>query len=196
MAFARNVLCRHAALAALCLSLWSAVSPAADLSDDAPQVSVRRDGDLLIVDARMTVAALPEAVWSVLTDFDHMTGFISNLDASRVVAEDGQTLRVEQKGTSRHGPFSIHFASVKRYVLTPYTRITSSLISGTFKKFEGQMDLLPRETGTELQYHGESIPEMWLPPLIGPALVRSEIREQFGELRTEILRRKRIAAAS
>jgi hypothetical protein len=36
---------------------------------------------------------------------------------------------------------------------------------------------------------------MWVPPLIGPALIEAETRKQFAEIRTEIVRRAaRIAA--
>jgi hypothetical protein len=36
---------------------------------------------------------------------------------------------------------------------------------------------------------------MWVPPLIGPAMIEAETRKQFGEIRTEILRRSERRAA-
>jgi len=30
---------------------------------------------------------------------------------------------------------------------------------------------------------------MWVPPYIGPAVIEAETRKQFGEVRTEMLRR-------
>ncbi len=36
---------------------------------------------------------------------------------------------------------------------------------------------------------GRYQPTLWIPPVIGPALIRSETQKQFGEIRTEILRR-------
>jgi carbon monoxide dehydrogenase subunit G len=174
---------------------WVCLGAVANAADDNDaQVRVQTRGDLLIVDASLSVAASPEEAWAVLTDFDHMANFISNLQVSRVVAATGNTIQVEQKGKSSHGPFSIAFESIKEYELNPFDSIRSRLISGTFKRFEGTMQLIVQGKATRLVYHGESIPEMWVPPLIGPALVRSEIQEQFGELRDEIVRRNRISS--
>jgi carbon monoxide dehydrogenase subunit G len=176
---------------ALCLSTAAAAADDGDI-----EVRVDRRGDLVVVDGGLSVAASPEEAWAVLTDFDHMASFISNLQVSHVVSVTGQTIHVEQKGKSSHGPFSIDFESVKAYELKPFDSIRTHLISGTFKKFEGRMDLVAQGATTRLVYHGESIPVMWVPPLIGPAMVRSEIREQFGELRDEILRRKKIESGT
>jgi len=45
-------------------------------------------------------------------------------------------------------------------------------------------------------YHLESIPDVWLPPLIGRAIVEHETRARFRQLVEEILRRKASAAAT
>jgi len=33
------------------------------------------------------------------------------------------------------------------------------------------------------------MPDMWVPPFIGPAMIEAETKKQFGEIRAEILRR-------
>jgi hypothetical protein len=33
------------------------------------------------------------------------------------------------------------------------------------------------------------VPDVWVPPLIGPSVIEAETRKQFDEVRTEILRR-------
>jgi uncharacterized membrane protein YGL010W len=40
---------------------------------------------------------------------------------------------------------------------------------------------------------GRYTPNMWVPPIIGPALITAETQKQFGEIRAEILRRSAMA---
>jgi ribosome-associated toxin RatA of RatAB toxin-antitoxin module len=179
-------------LAALCGTLLCLCASAfAGDSHDDIEVRVERRGDVLVVDATLTVEATPEEAWAVLIDFDHMAQFISNLEKSRILSSSGNAMRVEQNGRSSHGPFALVFASVKDYELKPYESIRSRLVSGTFKKFDGLTTLSRVGSGVRLDYHGESIPDMWIPPLIGPVMVRNEVAEQFRELRNEILRRRK-----
>jgi hypothetical protein len=52
------------------------------------------------------------------------------------------------------------------------------------------MQLEPEAGGTRLQYHAEVQPEFWMPPLIGPAIVRHETAEQFSAIIDEMIRRR------
>jgi hypothetical protein len=36
---------------------------------------------------------------------------------------------------------------------------------------------------------GHFVPNVWVPPLIGPSVIAAETRKQFDEIRAEILRR-------
>ena len=44
----------------------------------------------------MPVAASPATAWAVLTDYDHMANFLSNVTPSQVVERQGETLHVPQ----------------------------------------------------------------------------------------------------
>jgi len=58
------------------------------------------------------------------------------------------------------------------------------------KKLEGTTRLAAADSGTRITYHGESIPNVWIPPGIGKTFIERETREQFAEMRQEILKRK------
>lgn len=155
------------------------------------EVHVETHDSLVIVDSNVKIRASPEEVWNVLTDFDHMGRFISGLTFSRIVSKPGdRTVLVEQKGTLSYGPFSIDFNSIKLNELTPFSSIQSSLVSGSFKRFDSTTTLIADGEITQIVYHAEAIPDAWLPPIIGSMLVRSEARLKFNELRDEIRRRK------
>jgi len=42
-------------------------------------------------------------------------------------------------------------------------------------------------------HSGRYTPNIWVPPFIGPALIEAETQKQFGQIRTEILRRNAMA---
>lgn len=158
------------------------------------KVVVQRKGEEVLVDAEFPVSATPQEAWAVMTDFGHMAEFISNLQASSVIDRSADTVRVSQKGKAAYGPMSFSFDTIREIHLTPYEKIQSRLISGSMKKLEGKTELVPDGEGIRIVYHSASIPNAWIPPVIGPAFIERETREQFREMRQEILRRKQAGA--
>lgn len=82
------------------------------------------------------------------------------------------------------------FENVREIQLSPYREIRSKMISG---------DLIASEFTTRLSEvggvmhiinSGRYTPKIWVPPVIGPALIEAETRKQFGEIRAEIMRRR------
>ena len=177
-------------LIAIAITLAQPFECAAQTSADEIVVEVSVDHGQVMVDARFTVAASVRDAWAVMTDFNHMAEFISNLEMSRIVSRSGEPLRIEQKGKAARGLLSFSFESVRDVTLVPFESIHTRLISGNLKKLEGYTRLEKDGERTRIVFHGESIPSMWIPPAIGPAFIRRETREQFEELRAEILRRK------
>jgi uncharacterized membrane protein len=167
--------------------------PAQEMQNDAATVSVRKDGDAVVIDLSVTVAATPQETWAVLTDFDHMTQFLSNLQASKILEKNGNKWTVAQKGLSSHGPFSFAFENVRAVELEPFETIRSHLISGTMKKLDGVTRLIPSGRVTRIVYHSESISNVWMPPVVGTSIVEDQVRKQFQEMQTEIIKRKAAA---
>jgi hypothetical protein len=157
-------------------------------------VRVQVTGDAVVVDAIMIVAARQAETWAVMTDFDHMAEFISNLQASSVLSRNGDVLQVAQKGKASAGLLSFAFESVREIRLTPMDKVQSHGISGTLKKFDGLTQFAAEGETTRVTYHAESISSRWIPPGIGPSFIESETREQFAEMRREVLRRRTLAA--
>lgn len=149
---------------------------------------------MIVVDVGFSVAATPQEAWAVLTDFDRMASFVSNLASSKVLSRNGNVLQIEQKGKAARGVLSFDFESVREITLTPPRAIHTHLISGNMKKFDGVTLISPENGGTRVTYHGESVPTVWVPPVVGTGFIASEVREQFQEMRAEILRRKNGAA--
>lgn len=164
-------------------------------SDEAIDVDVRILGEEVIVDVSFHVRATPQEAWAVMTDYDHATAFISKLEKSVILSRTEEMLLVSQKGAMGYGPFSLTLETVTEIRLTPFEKMQSRLISGNMKKNDATTRLIPDATGTRIVYHLESIPDVWMPPLIGRALVEFEARARFRQLLDEMLRRRALSEA-
>jgi Polyketide cyclase / dehydrase and lipid transport len=175
-------------LAALLLGVLPVSAWSSDTDQDIV-VHVQMNGQIVAVDVDCPVDAPGSVVWEVLTDYDHMAQFISNLEYSGVDDRLDDLLRVHQKGKASRGILTMRFDNVREIHLVPHHEIRSRLISGDLKA----SDFVTRIVEVGAQVHivnsGRYTPKVWVPPLIGPALIEAEIKKQFGEFRTEILRR-------
>ena len=165
-------------------------------SDKATDVAVRIQGDEAIVDVNFHVPVTPREAWAVMTDYDHATAFISKLEKSVILSRTDDTLLVSQKGTMGFGPLAVTIETVTKVRLTPYEKMQGRMVSGNMKKNESTTRLIADASGTRIVYHLESIPEVWMPPIIGRALIEFETRARFRQLRDEILRRKALSEAA
>lgn len=178
------------------LLIWSALFMAAAFADplqnEGIEVKVQVVGENVIVDLSLVIPATRQQVWAVLTDFDHMAGFISNLKESKVVSSLADTTKVFQRGSAKYGPISFPFESTREMQLTPFDKIRSHMISGNMRKMEGTTQLVDEGAQTRIIYHTDSIPGVWIPPVVGKIFIEHEIREQFQQIQDEIIRRKQM----
>jgi ribosome-associated toxin RatA of RatAB toxin-antitoxin module len=157
-------------------------------------LSTRDDG--VVLDVTCLVAASPAEVWAVVTDYEHAASFIANLEKSSVLERSANRMLVSQKGKMGFGPFSVNVETVTEVRLTHLEGMRSRLIRGSMKRHESTTRLIPENGGTRIVYHAVSVPDVWIPPVIGPAIIRHEAQTRFEQLLVEILRRKAHADAS
>ena len=155
----------------------------------------RKDGAEVVVEVDCPVRAPVLAVWDVLTDYDNMSRFISNLQYSGIEGRVDNVLKVRQFGKASRGPLTITFDNVREVELRPFTEVRSRLISGDLKASAFTTRLVDVDGLVHIVNSGRYTPKIWVPPVIGPALIEEETRKQFGEIRTEILRRSERRAA-
>ncbi len=157
----------------------------------AQDVRVQRQGGAFNIEAVIHAPVSIASAWAVLTDFEHMPRYQSNLKSSEVLERSAERLLVHQKGVARFGPFSSPFDSVREMTLAPQRSIRARQLSGsTLKQMTSLMTLQPENGGTRLTYHADIEPAIGLPPLIGPAAVQHETAEQFSALVREMVRRQ------
>src|SRR5215471_6613842 len=132
-----------------------AAAPTAAAPDADIAVHVTMSGPLVVVDVELPVDATALEAWNVMTDYDRMARFVSNLESSSIVSRDGDTLIVAQKGKASRGPFTFAFENVRRVVLTPYSEIRSHLISGNLESSEFVTRVLDHGSSAQILNHGE-----------------------------------------
>jgi hypothetical protein len=159
---------------------------------DMIDVTVNIKGENVVVDLNMTVLATQQEVWKVLTDFDHMASFISNIKESKVLGVSGNVVKISQRGLAAYGPINFPFESTREIRLNPFERIQSRMISGNLHKMESTTQLVETAEGIRILYHSDTIPGTWIPPLVGKSFIEHESRAQFQEIRNEIIKRKAV----
>jgi hypothetical protein len=157
------------------------------------EVQVNMAGENIIIDLNFAVPATRQEVWDVLTDFDGMADFVSNLKESKVVSVSEGKFTIFQRGAAIYGPVSFSFESTREVRLIPYHKIRTQLISGNMRKLEGITYLIDEGGHTRVVHRTDAIPKVWIPAAVGKAFIENEMREQFNEMRNEIIKRKRAA---
>ena len=153
-------------------------------------VTIDRKGDTFAVTVGLVLDATAEDVFAVLTDYDHMARFVSNVLESRIVRRDGDRLEVEQKSRLALGPIHFDFVNVREVETVPFSEIRSRVTAGDMQGSFFTTKIASRGAQTWIDNRGSFVSNRWIPPIIGTALLEAETRKQFQEFRTEILRRK------
>ena len=183
---------RRVVLAAIALPLAAAAAPfaAAPSSPDMDiAVHVQKAGVEVVVDVDCPVAAPVQIVWEVLTDYDNMASFVSNLQFSAIERRADNLLTVRQSGKVSRGLFTFKFDNVREIELFPRAEIRSRLVSGDMKASAFTTRIIDVDGQVHVVNNGRYTPTVWVPPLLGPALIEGETRKQYAEIRAEILRR-------
>jgi len=160
------------------------------------EVKVQFEGEKVIVDLNMLIPATPQEVWGVLTDFNHMVEFISNMKESKIVENTGDKLKLFQRGVAAYGPIDFAFESTRELTLTPYTKIQTHMLNGNMKSMDGTTQVIEEGKQSRIVLHNESIPGRWIPPVVGKSFIEHETREQYQEIRNEVIKRLKIVSAN
>ena len=181
-----------AALLALCPPTHQALG--AETSNGVT-VRVEIHDDTVRIDAEANIPAPIREVWDVLTDFDNLPHYISNIAASKVIARHGNVVRVAQTGKAGFGPFSFEFQSTRELTLSPYDGFESRMIEGNMKRFRGSTRLEEKDGITRIRYRAEAAPDSIVPLGLARSTIEAETREHYLEIAREVQRRKSSRAA-
>lgn len=134
--------------------------------------------------------ATPERVWQVLTDYERQPDYVPNLTAARIVSRNGPELVLEQDGQGGFFLFKRAIRLTVRVSERQPSGIDVALVSGDMKRYSARWLLTPAEQsgtrGTRIDYSGLIEPDFFVPPLLGNAIVRADIRKMLEAVITEL----------
>ena len=174
----------------LCIALAPLAAGAPANGHDAT-AHVTKDGATFTVEAEFSVAATPEEVWDVITDFDRMSQIVTAVDSSKVVSRDGNLIQVSQKSHASAGLVKLSTESLREVQLTPPKEMRSHLLKGDLKSSDFTTRVIDEGGGiTKVSVSGKFVAGALTAGVITPDTVEAQTRRQYQELREEILRRK------
>lgn len=140
-----------------------------------PAVEVTSNRGVYTVRVDATVGAPPEVVWSLLTDYDNLARISPSITRSGVVARlDTSTVIVESLAYACYGPFCRNIRHRQRITEFPPTRIFSETddAHSDFRDGHAEWRLSEVPDGTRIEYRLTISPTLFVPPFVGPAMVR------------------------
>jgi len=164
----------------------------------AQDIAIRtgRDGEFVTVSASAVMRVDPRVAWAVLSDYDHLSRFIPDMQSSRVVSREGNKVRVEQKGDVGFFFFKEPVNVTLEVDEEPPRRILARSVAGNVKGLETRYELHTSGAGVRLDYTGRFVPAFSIPPLIGMPIVSRLIERRFRAMIDEIQRRDALARST
>lgn len=94
------------------------------------------------------IAAPPEQVWRVLTNYERFPDFLTSVAACKILERDGNRTLVERQDRRKIGWMPIKICLVTENLEHPRDRIDYRLIKGNLDSMEGSWQLTPVEAST------------------------------------------------
>jgi hypothetical protein len=162
----------------LTLASASGASAAADFR----ALDVSRDGASYEVKALVYLAAPPQAVFAVLTDYEHFTRISGSIVESRRVQQlDAADSLVYTDTRFCALFFCRHVKEMQKVSQTPPSDIISTVLpekSDNVKSGSAVLHLQSEGEGTLLHWEFRIEPGFWVPPLLGPLLVERGLKAE------------------
>jgi len=159
-------------------------------------LKVSRHGDSYYLSADVYLGAPLPQVYQVLTDYNHLTRISGVIQRSHLLNRiDPHTALVYVESRACVLFFCHTIRETQKVVESPPDGIAAEAIpaQSNVKLADSSWHLQAEGTGTRMQWNFTIVPEFWIPPLIGPALVKSALRTeaQFSARGIEKLARQR-----
>ena len=135
--------------------------------------------------------ATPQASWQVLTGYDRLQEFVPGLLSSKLLSRTGQEAILEQEGIAGFLFLQQTIHLVVRVIEQPFSTLDISLISGDMKYYASHWELVPAAQGsaTRISYFGSMVPDFFVPPLLGSAIMQADVRKMMTAVIAEIGKR-------
>jgi ribosome-associated toxin RatA of RatAB toxin-antitoxin module len=159
------------------------------------ETRVTREGRLLHVQATLDADAPSTLCFAVLADYDRLEEFVPGLVSSDVVSEPGQPILLHQVGHASAGPFDFTLDVTLAVRESAPRLIEFERVDGNLRQMKGRWRVNGDPAHCGIDYQANIEPAFWVPPLIGPMLMRNRVEAQLEGVLEEIHRRSRAQVA-
>lgn len=160
---------------------------------ETPRMSIRQEGNLLIVQGSLQPAVDPATAWAVLTDYDSHDEFIPGIRLSRVLSSQERQKLVEQQGEVMAGSLRVPYGGTMRIDESPMEGVSIVFVSGLFKDVRGEW-LLGRKSPAKLTYEMRmDLLKTPYPPGMANLLAEQQVRQWVTVFAAEMERRQKMS---
>jgi len=166
-------------LAYLAVSAWFAVTPA--VAAEVERLELARDGRTYRLDARFALDAPAPAAWRVLTDYEGLPALNPSIKKAKILAADGPMRhRLYVRVRLCAYIFCRTLDHVQWMTQHPLGRLEATIdpADSDFEQGTARWELTPAGAGSHLELSIELRPRFWIPPLVGPWLIREALKTQ------------------
>jgi len=162
---------------------------AAQTGQSEPDVTVQEARGVFVVKARFHVPQAPSVAFAVLTDYEHIPRFMSDIKTSWVLERSAGRAVVEQEGISRFMMFSKRVHLVLEIIEGGDSVRFRDRCGRSFSHYEGQWTTVARDGGTDIVYELTADPSFSVPETILKRLLRRDSGRMIESLREEMAAR-------
>lgn len=159
------------------------------------ETTVTRDGRVLLVRATLAADAPATICYAVLADFDRLEEFVPGLRTSEVVSGPGEPIVLHQVGEASAAFFRVTLDVTLAVRVHPPERIEFERVEGNLRQMRGGWTVAGNTHHCDIGYRADIEPAFWVPPLIGPMLMRNQVEKQLEGVMQEVRRRAASAPA-
>jgi ribosome-associated toxin RatA of RatAB toxin-antitoxin module len=174
----------------------AALEPATAHAASAVNVSVRRSGEAIVIEASAQLRADAATAWGVLTDYGAYASFIPGLRSSRVVMRRDASVTVEQTSDATLWSLRMPLDVTYRITEQPPYRLESHATARLMRALESSYVLTPNGFGVRLDYMGRLAAGNSLLGRLEQSVAEESAGRQFRALVEEIERRSATPRAS
>lgn len=145
------------------------------------EVEIRREDDRYRLRVIARLDALPAAVWKSLTDFHHLERLHHSVHDSthlRRMPEGVDRVRIQMHPCVLF--FCVHFSQIVEFQAVADRQLVADFDQRDslfhFGQLKWRLAQTP-EAGTDLVFDAELAPAFWIPPLLGPWILKRTLRK-------------------
>lgn len=154
-----------------------------------PTINISQHDDTFKIHASFEVAAKPETVFDVLTDFEHMPKFMPSMDSSKIVSSSTNKYRVRQTGKVSVGIFNASYDSTKDVEVIPGKEIKSTSLDPENGDMISLTKVACKDGKCTVTYTANWTPKSAMVKRFGEGTMKKQISKQFDAVQREVEKR-------